>query len=101
MTVDRNVDFCRFVRLSRRRLLQAAGASALAGVSPFGWAQTGKIIRIGYVSPETGPLAGFGEVDPFMLAAMNRTFKAGIPVAGKTYPVEIIVKDSQSNPNRA
>ena len=85
----------------RRRVLQATGAVALAAVAPAARAQAGRAIRIGYVSPQTGPLAGFGEVDQFILAGIREAFKAGLPVAGKTHPVEILVKDSQSNPNRA
>ena len=85
---------------SRRRVLRA-GAAALAGASLPAFAQTGKTIRIGYVSPLTGPLSAFGAVDKFALAGINAVLKSGITIAGKTHPVEIIVKDSQSNPNRA
>ena len=86
---------------NRRQVLQAAAATTLVGIAPLALAQTGKTIKIGYVSPQTGPLAGFGEVDSFVLTGINQAFKAGITIAGKTHPVEIIVKDSQSNPNRA
>lgn len=85
----------------RRRLLKAATATALAAWAPLALAQTGKTIRIGYVTPQTGPLAGFGEVDQFVLASINAAFKNGINIGGKTHAVEILVKDSQSNPNRA
>jgi branched-chain amino acid transport system substrate-binding protein len=85
----------------RRRLLHAAGATALVGMAPLALAQAGKTIKIGYVSPQTGPLAGFGEVDQFVLAGIREAFKGGLTIAGKTHPVDILVKDSQSNPNRA
>ncbi|RFO96716.1 ABC transporter substrate-binding protein [Rhodoferax lacus] len=86
----------------RRRVLQAAGALALTGAMPLAFGQaTGRKIKIGYVTPQTGPLAGFGEVDNFVLQGINAAFKNGITVAGVNHPVEIIVKDSQSNPNRA
>lgn len=85
----------------RRLVLQAAGASALLATTPLALAQTGKTIKIGYVSPQTGPLAGFGEVDQFVLTGIRQAFKSGLTIAGKTHPVEILVKDSQSNPNRA
>jgi branched-chain amino acid transport system substrate-binding protein len=52
------------------------------------------------VTPQTGPLAGFGEVDRFVLAEINKLLKSGIMIGGKSYPVEVIVKDSQSNPIR-
>lgn len=86
----------------RRRVMLAAGAASLLGSTPLAFGQaTGRKVKIGYVSPQTGPLAGFGEVDQFVLAGVNTAFKDGIKIAGKTHPVEIIVKDSQSNPNRA
>ncbi|MFD2272341.1 hypothetical protein ACFS07_17420 [Undibacterium arcticum] len=53
------------------------------------------------MTPQTGPLAGFGEVDRFVLSGINNLLKSGIMIGGKSYPVEVIVKDSQSNPNRA
>ena len=59
------------------------------------------IIRVGHVSPRTGPLAGFAEADEFVLKGIEAAFAAGVDNNGKTYTVEIISKDSQSNPNRA
>src|SRR5215471_14670093 len=60
-----------------------------------------RVIRIGHVSPRTGPLAGFGEADPYILDAIQKVLDKGITSAGKTYPVQIISKDSQSNASRA
>lgn len=86
---------------TRRRVLQGLSAAGLgAALAPLALAQT-RTIRIGYVSPQTGPLAAFGETDNFTLAQVREALKSGITVGGKTYPVEILVKDSQSNPNRA
>ena len=93
------------VNAARRGVIRASagalGAAAMAGLGPLAFAQTGRKIKIGYVTPQTGPLAGFGEVDRFVLAGINHLFKSGIMIGGKNYPVEVIVKDSQSNPNRA
>ena len=90
--------------LSRRRVLQA-GAAAMATLGfPYinsAFAQAGRKIKIGYVSPESGPLAPFGEADKYVIGAIRELMKAGLAIGGKNYPVEIIVKDSQSNPNRA
>lgn len=58
-------------------------------------------LKVGHVSPRTGPLAGFAEADEFVLAAIQKQFDAGIENNGKTWNIEIISKDSQSNPNRA
>lgn len=59
------------------------------------------VIRVGHVSPRTGPLAGFAEADDHVLAAIEQRFAQGIENNGKTYALEVISKDSQSNPNRA
>lgn len=53
------------------------------------------------MSPQTGPLAPFGEADRFVLDGIRKLLAGGITVSGKKYSVEILVKDSQSNPNRA
>ena len=49
--------------------------------------------KIGYVSPQTGPLAGFGESDAFALEAVKAAF-AGLTNNGAPVAVEIIVKDN-------
>ncbi|MEX3008682.1 ABC transporter substrate-binding protein [Hoeflea sp. TYP-13] len=59
------------------------------------------VIKVGHVSPRTGPLAGFAEADDYVLAGINAAFANGLQNNGKDYSVEIISKDSQSNPNRA
>jgi branched-chain amino acid transport system substrate-binding protein len=87
----------------RRRQLIQAGAATLA--VPFinikgAFAQSRKI-KIGYVSPETGPLAPFGEADKYVIGGIRELMKSGLSIGGKSYPVEIVGKDSQSNPNRA
>ncbi len=60
-----------------------------------------RVIKIGHVSPRTGPLAGFGEADNFILEQVRALLGKGIQVAGKTYRVQIISKDSQSSGSRA
>ncbi len=59
------------------------------------------VIRVGHVSPRTGPLAGFAEADDFVLKGIQAAFAGGVENNGKKYDIEIISKDSQSNPNRA
>ncbi len=58
-------------------------------------------LRVGHVSPRTGPLAGFAEADEYILSAIQELFAAGVENNGKTWNIEVISKDSQSNPNRA
>jgi len=91
--------------VTRRRALQlgSAGFGALALTqTPYrALAQSSRKIVIGYVSPETGPLAAFGEADTFVINAVQKVFAKGITVGGQLHPVEIVVKDSQSSSNRA
>ncbi len=87
----------------RRALIQAGGAAAgaaILGMPSLVFADV-KEIKIGFVSPQTGPLAPFGEADKFTIEQMNKLFAGGIDLGGKKVPVKIIQKDSQSNPNRA
>ena len=60
-----------------------------------------KIIKIGHVSPRTGPLAGFGEADGFILDQVRSILTKGLENGGKLYQVEIVSKDSQSSGTRA
>ncbi|RBP79154.1 ABC transporter substrate-binding protein [Marinomonas rhizomae] len=58
-------------------------------------------IRIGFISPRTGPLASFGKTDGFVLKQARQALANGMTVEGKHYQVEIIDRDSQSDPARA
>ena len=73
-------------------------AALVAGCSNKSSTRT---IKIGLVSPKTGPLAAFAETDPFVLAEIRKILANGLEIGGKKYPVVIIEKDSQSNSNRA
>jgi branched-chain amino acid transport system substrate-binding protein len=90
--------------IDRRTLLKytAAGGAALAtgGVHAPAIAQQ-KTIKLGYVSPATGPLAPFAAADQFMLGLFRNATKGGVKAGNRTYQIEVILKDSQSNPNRA
>jgi len=59
------------------------------------------VIKIGHVSPRTGPIAGFAEADEYVLKGIQAALSGGVENNGKKYAIEIISKDSQSNPNRA
>ncbi|KTT27573.1 ABC transporter substrate-binding protein [Pseudacidovorax intermedius] len=86
--------------LRRRRLVQGLAASPVLGLPALARAQ-GKPIRIGYISPLTGPLAPFGETDKYTVARIQTLLKDGLTINGTRHPVEILVRDSQSNPNKA
>lgn len=59
------------------------------------------VIKIGHVSPRTGPIAGFAEADEYVLKGIQAALNGGVENNGKRFNIEIISKDSQSNPNRA
>src|SRR5262245_49392603 len=98
--------------VTRRSLLKGVGLGALAvssgellsacnlkGSGPT----TGGTITIGFVSPQTGALAGFASGDNFIVDRIRQTsaYSKGFQIGGKSYTVNIVVKDTQSDPNRA
>ena len=60
-----------------------------------------RTIKIGFLSPLSGPLGSFGEADPWVVSEFRKALKHGIKIAGKTYAVTITAKDTQSDPARA
>lgn len=85
--------------LNRRTFVQSTAALAAVAAAPRVLAAD--TLKIGYVSPQTGPLAPFGEADKWVIEQMKAAFKDGITIGGKNFSVQIVLKDSQSNPNRA
>jgi branched-chain amino acid transport system substrate-binding protein len=98
--------------ITRRTLLKAAGVGALSlsagalldacDIRGTSTSSNGKI-TIGYVSPQTGEAAGFATGDNFVIDGIRASsaYKNGFKAGGKTYDVEIIVKDTQSSGARA
>ena len=100
--------------LTRRELLRNAGVGvAVLGTGKLLGAHssalrraasssTGEIV-IGFVSPQTGPLAGFATSNNFAVSSIRGTsaYSKGFTVGGKKYSVKVLVVDSQSDPNRA
>jgi branched-chain amino acid transport system substrate-binding protein len=90
---------------TRRRFLATSAATgaavATSGVFAPAVRAAAKPLKLGFVSPQTGPLAAFAEADNYNLGLARETLKGGLKSGSSTYDVEIIVKDSQSNPNRA
>lgn len=63
--------------------------------------ETGRLIKIGAVSPITGPLASFGGPDKWIVSVVQKATADGVVCGdGKNHPVEINQVDTQSNPNR-
>ena len=87
--------------VTRRRFIGTAAAAGAAAHFPMPAIAQAKKISIGYVSPQTGPLAPFGESDAFNTRLFREAVQGGLRIRGRTHPVDVVVKDSQSNPNRA
>ena len=75
-----------------------AATTTAAGATTTSAAPAGRPIKIGYVSPQTGPIAAFGEADQFVIEAVQAQWVDGITVAGTVHPVEIVTRDTQSDP---
>jgi len=78
--------------IRRRTVLQGLGGTAAAASLALPARASGKI-KVGYVSPETGPLAPFGAADSYVINALKPKLAA--------LGIEVEVRDSQSDPNRA
>jgi branched-chain amino acid transport system substrate-binding protein len=81
--------------------LLAACSSGIKGANSGGGST--KAITIGWIHPLTGPLAGFGAPDSWVISKIKQTtpYKNGFKIGGKTYSVTIKSYDSQSSASRA
>ena len=84
---------------SRRKFLHQSVAAVGALSAPTVFARD--TIRIGYVSPRTGPFAPFAEADEYILQGVRKALANGLRIGGKTYAVEILTRDDQSREDRA
>jgi len=91
--------------ISRRKFVQSSAAAAAivaagATLSKYAYAAV-RPIRIGWVTPKTGSVAAFAAADDFVLAGTRKAIANGISIGGVTHPVEFLVRDTRSDPNRA
>jgi branched-chain amino acid transport system substrate-binding protein len=90
---------------SRRQVLGTAGALGLWIANPASvfaqGADAANTIKVGFVSPRTGPLASFGEADAHVVSLARKATAQGLTISGKKYAVEILERDTQSDPARA
>lgn len=90
------------VTLTRRSFIASAAAGsaalALSGRTAFA---VGDTLKVGFISPRTGPLGGFGETDGYVLDLARKALANGLQAGGKTWKVEILDQDTQSDPSRA
>jgi branched-chain amino acid transport system substrate-binding protein len=95
----------RLTGVSRRGFIKGSASAALLTTTFAAGCRTrtsaNRPVKIGLVSPRTGVLAAFSEADPFVLAGVRRAVANGLMIAGRLHPIEIIEKDSKSDPNRA
>jgi branched-chain amino acid transport system substrate-binding protein len=78
-----------------------APAAGGATAAQFGGGGGDGTLKIGFTAPLTGGLAGFGEANPFIVEGMKALVADGIMIGGKSYAVEIIEKDVQTNSDTA
>jgi branched-chain amino acid transport system substrate-binding protein len=88
---------------SRREFVKLAGVAGLAlATARVARAQgKGSTLKVGFISPRTGALAGFGETDGFVLDVARKALAPGLELGGKRFEIQILDRDSQSDPARA
>jgi branched-chain amino acid transport system substrate-binding protein len=89
--------------VSRREFVAVAGAASALAITGRGVFAAGaeNVVRVGFISPRTGPLAGFGEGDGFVLDSARKALANGLQLGDKTWQVEILDRDTQSDPARS
>ncbi|HEX4111244.1 MAG TPA: ABC transporter substrate-binding protein [Stellaceae bacterium] len=95
----------RFRSVNRRQVLKGAAATGVVAAASTGIFRPAfavpETVKIGLVGPRTGPLALFYEEMSYCIEHAKKTMHNQIVINGTTHPLEIVTKDSQSNPNRA
>ncbi|HET9170071.1 MAG TPA: ABC transporter substrate-binding protein [Actinospica sp.] len=91
----------RTIGLGTAAVAASSGLSACASGLKTSGSASGDTIRIGYVSPRTGAYAAFAEADAYLLNQARAFFAKGITANGKKYAVEILDRDTGSDPQQA
>jgi branched-chain amino acid transport system substrate-binding protein len=88
--------------LSRRQFIVAgAAATAVLTTGASRALAQDATLKVGFISPRTGPLGGFGQTDGYVLGLARKALEGGIELGGKKYAIEILDQDTQSDPSRA
>lgn len=91
--------------ISRRKVLKGGAAVGLAASSlPTLFSPAVAVpqtVKIGLVGPRTGALALFYQEMSWAIEHAKKATNNSITINGTKHPLEIVTKDSQSNPNRA
>ena len=104
--VERSHELSRRKRkVSRRAFLKAGGVAGLASAAGalhvnIARAQS-RTLKIGFIGAQSGVRANFGETTPWMIERIRTAAKDGLKIGGKSYAIELVVKDNQSDPNRS
>lgn len=87
--------------VSRRSFMQGTAAGAAILAAPRVVRAQDATIKIGYVGSLSGIRAIFGETEQWTLDQMAKRLASGITVGGRTYAVELVIRDNQSDINRS
>ncbi|ESR25685.1 ABC transporter substrate-binding protein [Lutibaculum baratangense] len=94
-------------RIDRRRFLQssatlAAGAAVGSHFSTKASAQGGKVVKIGFLAPLTGPVAAWGKpgLDGCSIWA-EWVNSEGVEIGGERYTIEFVSYDDEYDPTKA
>lgn len=90
-------------KMNRRRFGALAGAAVLTPAlsTRLLAGSHADTIKIGWVGPRSGPLGIFGEADAWLSEALVANHPDGLAIGDKTYGIEVILVDTQSDPVRA
>lgn len=87
------------IELNRRQILKTSLAAAAAAMPGATRAASGKL-KIGHITAITGAQASFGVTERWMVEKILKATGGKIRSGGTEYEIEIVVRDTQSNPNR-
>src|SRR2546425_5486884 len=92
------------VDITRRTFLKTGsvlGLAAASGVSVSVARAQSRTIKIGYIGAQSGIGANFGEATPWTVERIRAAVKDGVKIGGKSYAVELVIKDNRTDPNRS
>ena len=88
-------------RPSRRDFIRTTASAGLALASARAFAAPSDVLKVGFISPRTGRLGGFGQTDGYVLETVRKALKSGFAIGDKTFEIKILDQDTQSDPSRA
>lgn len=87
--------------LSRRHFIAGSALGAAALSAPAIVRAQDARIKIGYVGSLSGIRGIFGETEQWTIDQMTARLAQGITVGGRTYGVDLVIRDNQSDLNRS